>query len=83
MWKRCKQTSEIVQLIREAILKAGFEEEFAITPLATTYSVVARKGEEFFNVRLAKDTLEMNDVVSLNYIRRKNQTVKVFRNILA
>lgn len=83
IWKRSKQTTELVDKIREAVLSAGFEEELAITPLADVYSIVVRKGDEFYNIRFKKDTLEFDEVVSLNYVKRHNIVVKVFRNKLS
>lgn len=80
IWKRSKQTTELVTRIREAVTASGFDEELAITPLANVYSVVARKGEEFFNVRFKKDTMEFDGAVALNYVNKKDIVVKVFRN---
>ena len=78
-WRRSKQTTELIHQIRNTIKSIGFEEEIAITPLANEYSVLARKGEVFFNVRVSKNSLEVISQDELSYNVKRGVIRQVFR----
>lgn len=79
LWKRSRKTTLIVNQIREAIKKFGYDEEIATTPLADVYSVLVRKDDEMFNVRLDKNSLQIVETDQLQYSRKKDQIRQVFR----
>lgn len=78
-WKRSKFTTGLVGRIRTALRADGYEEECGVVPLAKLFSVVARKGEEFFNVRMDKQTLAIVGVDSIEYKLKGNRIRRVFR----
>ncbi len=78
-WKRTKQTTTLVHAIRKVLLDAGYEEELAITPLRSLLSVIARKGEDHFNIRLNKETLEIVSQEKLIYNVKRDNIRRVFR----
>jgi len=80
LWKRSRQTTTLVHSIRRALNAAGYEEELATTPLSKTLSVIARRGEEYFNVRLNKNTLEIVSTYKLTYDLKKDNIRRVFRD---
>lgn len=79
VWKRNKLTTSLVHSIRKVLNDAGYDEEMAVTPLMNEISVLARKGEDNFNVRLDKDTLEIIEAHRLAYNIKRNNIRRVFR----
>ncbi|MCI0557615.1 MAG: hypothetical protein MN733_03910 [Nitrososphaera sp.] len=78
-WKRSKYTTAVISQVREAIRAAGYEEECAVVPLLTTLSVLARKGDAYFNLRLDKETLKVVETAAIEYRIRKDRIQRVFR----
>ncbi len=79
IWRRNKATHALVERIRIAIQKAGYEMEHAIVPLSTTFSVLVNQGENVFNVRLDKTTLQIIRTDELKYHRKRDNIRLVFR----
>ena len=84
IWKRNKQTTELVNQIRNAVKdNAGVIEEFAITPLLYLYSVVGRTTDgQLINVRLDKSTLRVITIDVLSPVQRRDKIVYVRRTPL-
>jgi hypothetical protein len=78
-WKRSKKTTALIYRIRGIVRDAGYDEEYAVTPLADTLSVLVSKDEEMFNLRLNKETLEIVSTEQLKYNRRRDHIRLVFR----
>ena len=78
-WKRSKRTTALIYRIRGVIRDAGYDEEYAVVPLTNTLSVLVRKDEDMFNVRLDKETLDIVTTVELKYNRRRDHIRFVFR----
>jgi hypothetical protein len=78
-WKRSKRTSALVYRIRTVIRDAGYDEEFAIVPLADTLSVLVNRGEDMFNLRLDKSTLQIVSTEHLQYNYKRDNVRLVFR----
>ena len=78
-WKRSRLTTVLIHQIRNVIKEAGFDEELAVVPLTDMLSIVVCKGEERFNIRLNKETLEIVSIDELKYNRRREGIKMVFR----
>ena len=78
-WKRSKKTTALIYNIRGVIRDAGYDEEYAVTPLADMLSVLVSKDEEMFNLRLDKETLKIVSTERLKYNRRRDHIRLVFR----
>ena len=78
-WRRSRKTTATIYQIRAVLKENEYDEELAVTPLANVISVVARKGEECYNVRLDKETLKIVSVDHLKYNRRRDSIRRVFR----
>ncbi len=79
MWKRSRKTTALVYQIRSIIREAGYDEELAVVPLAETISVLVRKGDETFNLRLNKESLSIVETHELKYNRKRDNVRMVFR----
>jgi len=79
LWKRSRKTTTLIHEIRRVIKEAGYEEEMATTPLLNTISVLVRRGEDIFNVRLNKETLAIVETDQLKYSRKRDSIRRVFR----
>lgn len=82
LWKRSRQTTALVQRLRSIIRDAGYDEELAVTPLLSQLSVLVRKDEEMFNVRIDKETMEIVSTYELAYNRRRDSIRKVYRKLV-
>jgi len=78
-WKRSRATTALIYRIRGIIREAGYDEEYAVTPLSSMFSVLVSKGNEMFNLRLDKKTLEIVSTDQLKYNRRRDNIRLVFR----
>ena len=81
-WKRSRKTTALIYQIRAVLKKEGYDEELGITPLATQLSIIVRRGNDFFNVRMDKKTLELQEVFQLNYVAKRDVVSRVFRHKL-
>ena len=79
LWKRSRPTTALVHRIRTIIREAGYDEELAVTPLHQQLSVLVRKGEDMFNVRIDKETMEIVSTDELGYNRRRANIRRVYR----
>jgi len=79
-WKRNKNTIETVNTIREKVIIFEFDEELAIVPLLKVFSVLVRKGDDCFNIRLDKDTLKLTSCEKLKYFVKQDVIKKIVRH---
>ena len=79
LWRRSKKTTGLVHTIRAVLRKAGYDEELSVVPLLNVISVVVRKDDQIFNVRLDATTLNIVSEELLKYSIRKNNVRQVFR----
>lgn len=78
-WKRSRYTTNLVGRIRVAVRNAGYEEECGIVPVFNGYSVLVRKGDEIFNVRLSRKDLSITETTAIEYKKKKERISRVFR----
>jgi hypothetical protein len=78
-WKRSRYTTNLIGRIRNAIRNAGYEEECGIVPVCGAFSVVVRKGDQVFNLRLNRDNLSIISTESIEYKMKKERISRVFR----
>jgi len=79
-WKRSRYTTNLVGRIRKAVRDAGYDEECGIVPVCNAYSVIVRRGDDIFNVRLRKDDLSIVETTAIEYKKKKDRISRVFRN---
>lgn len=79
-WKRSQKTTNLIGNIRQKLREIGYDGELAIVPILNVYSIIATKDTEKFNVRLIKDTLQVDSTELLKYDVKKEQIRRVFRH---
>ena len=80
IWKRSRPTTRLVKEVQAVVRAAGYDEELCMSPLLHTLSVVVRKGDDIFNLRLKKDDLAIVEVERLMYQQKKHHIRRVTRH---
>jgi len=80
LWKRSRRTNALVYQIRSIIRDAGYDEELAIVPLSNVISVLVRRQETIFNLRLDKNSLSIVDTKQLTYQFKRENIFKISRH---
>ncbi len=78
-WKRSKYTTGLVGRIRGVIRAAGYDEECGVVPLHASISVVVKKGDQFFNLRLSREDLSIQSTTAIEYKMKKDRIRRVYR----
>lgn len=78
-WKRSKYTSGLVGRIRSVILKAGYSEECAVVPLFDTFSVLVKKDNSIFNLKMSKTDLSIIKTTPILYRIKKGRIQSIVR----
>lgn len=80
VWKRSRATTKLVREVQSVIKSAGYDEELCMSPLLDTISVVVRKDDDIFNLRLDKNNLSIVSVERLSYQQKKQNIRRVIRH---
>lgn len=75
-----RTTLRTIRKIRSKITAKGYKLEVAIVPLQNQYSVLAVKDDKTYNLRLNKQTLEIESACELIYkLNSRKQIIKIIR----
>lgn len=75
-----RPTLRTIRRIRGKIVSKGYKLEVAVVPLQHQYSVLAIKDDKTYNLRLNKETLEIESACELMYkLNHRGQIIKVIR----